>query len=98
MRQNLFLFLEPSIDKYRFPFNIGYTYMNRFIIDENDANEIVDIYKLKEFRSVPSYLNTGAEDRASHEQIDKWNQESLQKRYRVSNNSLVDEVNSFMTV
>ena len=61
--------------------------MNRFIIDENDANEIVDIYKLKEFRSVPSYLNTEVEDRASHEQIDKWNQESLQKRYRVSNNS-----------
>ena len=85
MPQNIFLFLEPTTDKWRFPIKIGNLYMNRFAINENDANEIITnndnkIFELKEFFSVPSHLNTEKDDHVSHKQIDSWYQESLQKR------------------
>ena len=62
--------------------------MNRFTINENDANEIFTnddnkIFELEEFFSIPSHLNTDKDDHVSHEQIDIWNQRSLQKRHRV---------------
>ena len=85
MPQNIFLFLEPTTDKWRFPTKIGNLYMNRFAIDEKDANEILTdndnkIFELKEFFSIPSHLNTEKDDHVSHKQIDRWNQECLQKR------------------
>ena len=88
MPQNIFLFLEPSTDKWRFPSKIGNLYMNRFTINENDANEIFtnddnNIFELEDFFSIPSHLNTEKDDHVSHEQIDSWNQRSLQKRHRV---------------
>ena len=88
MPQNIFLFLESSTDKWRFPSKIGNLYMNRFTINENDANEIFTnddnkIFELEEFFSIPSHLNTDKDDHVSHEQIDIWNQRSLQKRHRV---------------
>ena len=80
MPQNIFLFLEPSKDKYRFPMKVGYLYMNRFVIDETDANEIIDVFEFEPSLAVPSHINTEENDTVSHDQIDQWDREILKKR------------------
>ena len=57
MPQNIVLFLEPAKEKSRIPLIIGRLYMNRFAIDESDANEIIGVFKLEEAMMVPNHLS-----------------------------------------
>ena len=47
-RQNIFLLIEPPIDPWSFPSKIGYSYMNRFTIDDDAAFELIGVGYLSE--------------------------------------------------
>ena len=54
--------------------------MNRFVINETDANEIINIYEFEPSLAVPSHINTEKDDSISHKLIDQWNCDILKKR------------------
>ena len=78
MRQNIVLFFEPSEDKWRCPLKIGCLYMNRFIINEETANEIISINELRPAKSIPWILNEM--NPITKDKISYYNKELLQKR------------------
>ena len=91
MPQNIVLFLEPAKEKSRIPLKIGRLYMNRFAIDESDANEIIGVFELKEAMLIPNHLsdfrfpnfnimNYKNLDYSSINQIFRWNRELGTKR------------------
>ena len=49
--QKIVLFIEPVIETqfgtWQTPSKIGYSYMNRFAIDEDGCHEIVKVYELE---------------------------------------------------
>ena len=47
-RQNTFLLFEPPVDPWNFPSKVGYSYMNRFTIDEDAAFELIGVDHLSE--------------------------------------------------
>ena len=51
-KQNLVLFINPSIDPWSSPSKIGNSYINRFVIDEDAAFELLGIYTLSTIRDV----------------------------------------------
>ena len=46
MPQNIILLIEPSDEKWNFPFKIGNLYLNKSAISEDDANEILFVGQL----------------------------------------------------
>ena len=78
MRQNLVLFFEPSEDKWRCPLKIGSLYMNRFVINEKTANEIISINELRPTKLIPWISNEM--DPVTKDKILHCNKELLQKR------------------
>ena len=51
-RQNLVLFITPSIDPWSSPSKIGTSYVNRFVIDEEAGFELLGIYTLSTLTDV----------------------------------------------
>ena len=47
LNQKIVLFIEPAIEPYDKPSEIGNLFMNRFAIDEDAKNEILKIYQLE---------------------------------------------------
>ena len=45
------LFIQPSKDAWRTPWEIGNLFMNRFAVDEDSAFEILKIFELGKFSS-----------------------------------------------
>ena len=78
MRQHIILFFEPSEDKWRCPLKIGRLYMNRLVINEDTANEIIGLYELRETKQIPFFSNKM--DPVTSEKILKCNQQLIQKR------------------
>ena len=48
LKQKIVLFIEPNDEDQESPTSIGNLYMNRFAIDEDAADEILNIYHLKQ--------------------------------------------------
>ena len=48
LKQKIILFIEPNDEDQKSPTSIGNLYMNRFAIDEDAADEILNIYDLKQ--------------------------------------------------
>ena len=48
LKQKIILFIEPNDEDQMSPTSIGNLYMNRFAIDEDAADEILNIYHLKQ--------------------------------------------------
>ena len=48
LKQKIILFIEPNDEDRKSPTSIGNLYMNRFAIDEDAADEILNIYHLKQ--------------------------------------------------
>ena len=46
-RQNIILFSESPKNAWDMPSKIGKTFLNRFVIDEDDACEVLGIYNLR---------------------------------------------------
>ena len=48
LKQKIILFIEQNDEDQKSPTSIGNLYMNRFAIDEDAADEILNIYDLKQ--------------------------------------------------
>lgn len=51
-KQNLILFIEPSIDPWSSPSKMGNSYINRFVIDEEAGFELLGVYYLSKWGDV----------------------------------------------
>ena len=47
MKQQIILFIEPAKEEWKCPESIGNLYLNRFVIDEDAAHEVLGVYYLK---------------------------------------------------
>ena len=48
MKQQIILFIEPAKEEWRCPESIGNLYLNRFVIDEDAAHEVLGVYYLQQ--------------------------------------------------
>ena len=56
-KQNLILFIEPSIDPWSSPSKIGNSYINRFVIDEEASFELLGVHHLSSWGSLSQNEN-----------------------------------------
>ena len=57
--QKIILFVEPIDDAFLTPLKIGYTYMNRFAIDDNASFEILKVLELGKTSFEMSWPDSG---------------------------------------
>ena len=57
--QKIVIFIEPNYDRHHIPSKIGNLFLNRFAIEEDESNEIVKIFNLKEKYFDSGNLNQG---------------------------------------